>query len=120
MEVIEYFTSIMVMSGVEDGTLFKFASDDGDGALDGAQWTLTIGRRDDNDIPLTNDTFISRYHARLHLHEYQWWLEDLESTNGSYIENEAAQDVRVSDPVIVKPGQLFRIGRTWLAIKLAD
>lgn len=110
--------SIMIMSGVDDGALLYFQSES-DGEAVKEHWTLTIGRRDDNDITLKNDTFVSRQHARLHWKDGRWWLEDDESTNGSFVENpvDVFADMRVRGIVPVDIGQLFRIGRTWLRIQ---
>ncbi len=107
---------MMVMSGVEDGLLITFSTTNGDGVLDEDEWVITLGRRDDNDICLRNDTFASRYHARLHLREDGWHLEDCNSKNGTFIEDDD-EDARVSGTLEVVPGQLFRVGRTWMRIQ---
>jgi pSer/pThr/pTyr-binding forkhead associated (FHA) protein len=111
----------MIMSGVDDGALLQFQSD-ADGEKTGGHWSLTIGRRDDNDITLKNDTFVSRQHARLHWQDERWWLEDSNSTNGTFTENDVDvfADLRVRGIVPVEPGQLFRIGRTWLRLQSAE
>ncbi len=112
---------IMIMSGVEDGTPLTF-SQDRDGLPSKNVWMLTIGRREDNDLCLRNDTFISRQHANLVWREKYWWLEDLNSTNGTFVENERDifVDEKVSDRVRIIQGQLFRIGRTWLRLQSAE
>lgn len=107
---------IMVMSGVEDGLVMTFSTTNGDGALEGDEWVLALGRRDDNDLCLRNDTFASRYHARLHRRGVGWMLEDLNSKNGTFIE-EHDEDARVSGALELASGQLFRVGRTWLRIQ---
>jgi pSer/pThr/pTyr-binding forkhead associated (FHA) protein len=108
---------IMVMSGVDDGKLLSFSSYGGDGAADGANWLLRIGRRDGNDLILRNDTFASRDHATLRLDDAgHWWLVDQNSRNGTFIE-EGAHEARVSGAIPVTPGQLFRVGHTWLRIQ---
>ena len=106
---------IMIMSGVEDGRVLRLDSEASDGRFQSDQWTLTIGRREDCDICLRNDSFISREHARLHLRNNRWWLEDGNSKNGTLIE-QVDEDVRVEGTTPVEIGQLFRIGRTWLRI----
>ncbi len=45
---------------------------------------LRIGRKADNDIVLADPT-ISRYHAELSFENGQYWLTDLESINGTYL-----------------------------------
>jgi pSer/pThr/pTyr-binding forkhead associated (FHA) protein len=110
---------IMVMSGVEDGSLLKYAVDNGEGMLIEDRWTIAVGRRDDNDLCLRNDTYVSRQHAKIHWKSDRWWLEDMDSTNGSFLENPANffEDTRVKGIVPLDVGQLFRIGRTWLRIQ---
>jgi pSer/pThr/pTyr-binding forkhead associated (FHA) protein len=45
-----------------------------------------------------------------------WWLVDQNSRNGTFIE-EGANEARVSGAIPVTPGQLFRVGHTWLRIQ---
>ncbi|MCC6615116.1 MAG: FHA domain-containing protein [Anaerolineae bacterium] len=108
--------TLMIMSGVEDGRTLSYAVDDGDGSRDGETWTLTIGRQETRDVVLQRDTFISREHAELILRDGQWWLEDCGSKNGAFVEN-GDEEKRVTEPIAIQPGQLFRIGRTWLRIQ---
>ena len=110
---------MMMMSGADDGSLLEYSSANGDGLVDGDKWTLHIGRRDDNDLCLRNDTFVSRKHAKIHWMDNRWWLEDCKSTNGTFIENTESffDDKRVKGIIPVVSGQLFRIGRTWLRIQ---
>jgi pSer/pThr/pTyr-binding forkhead associated (FHA) protein len=109
----------MIMSGVEDGLMLSFNSEHNDGYQENGEWILTIGRREDSDIPLRNDTYISRLHARLHWSANCWWLEDCESKNGTFVD-EGDDDTRVHGTVEVEPGQLFRIGRTWLRLQITE
>lgn len=110
---------IMVMSGVEDGALMKYNADNGDGKTLGSTWTISLGRRDDNDLCLRNDTYVSRQHAYLHWRDSRWWLEDCDSTNGTFLENadQPFDDQKVTGTIPIVTGQLFRVGRTWLRIQ---
>lgn len=110
--------TVMVMSGVDDGSLIVMRSD-AEGHTTDSQWTLTIGRKDNNDLCLRNDTFVSRQHATLMWRDNGWWLEDKDSTNGTFLENDKDffTDERVRGSVPIEPGQLFRVGRTWLRIQ---
>ena len=113
--------NVMVMSGVDDGTLLACHSDrDGSQTVD--KWTITIGRRDENDICLRNDTYVSRQHAKIHYKNASWWLEDCESTNGTFIENveDFFDDLPVKGIIQIEEAQLFRVGRTWLRIQPAE
>jgi pSer/pThr/pTyr-binding forkhead associated (FHA) protein len=104
----------MIMSGVEDGKTLDYDAD-GHGTWAAEAWTLTIGRHDERDIPLKKDTFISRDHARLCLRDGAWWLKDCDSRNGTFIEQDD-DETRVTSEIPLQPGQLFRIGRTWLRL----
>lgn len=46
--------------------------------------TINIGRKEDNSICL-NDQFVSSYHAKLYVRNNDFYLEDLDSTNGTYV-----------------------------------
>ncbi len=110
--------NVMIMSGVDDGSLLTYDSDNGDGELkdDGSKWLISIGRVEDKDICLRYDTFVSRQHAYLIWEQNQWWLQDCDSTNGSFIES-GDENARITGTIPVKPGDLFRIGRTSMCIE---
>jgi FOG: FHA domain len=55
--------------------------------------TVSIGRRDDNSIVLT-DSFVSGHHAKLFIRNNNFYVEDLGSTNGTFI-NSSRIDGRV-------------------------
>ena len=112
--------NLMMMSGVEDGQQRNFDSENGDGHSENGEWIISIGRRDDNDITLRSDTFISRIHAQIHWKDDRWWLEDCASKNGTFIEGVGDEDVRVTGTIPITPGQLFRIGRTWMRIQVDE
>ncbi len=109
--------TVMIMSGVDDGALLNFDTEDG--TRSGKAWTLGIGRREEQDICLRNDTFVSRDHAFLHWRNGRWWLEDCDSKNGTFVEDQD-EDARVVGTIPIGAGQLFRIGRTWLRIQPPD
>jgi len=48
--------------------------------------TTNLGKDLDNDIVL-QDNYVSRHHARLHWDGAGWWLEDLGSKNGTFVNN---------------------------------
>ncbi|MBC8504692.1 MAG: FHA domain-containing protein [Anaerolineales bacterium] len=55
---------------------------------------------------------VSTHHARLNFDRGQWWVEDLESTNGTLLNQE-----RVSIPTVVTPGDQLRCGETTITIE---
>ncbi|MEO6206120.1 MAG: FHA domain-containing protein [Mycobacteriales bacterium] len=87
-----------------------------EGALAGTTLTLgdtpvTLGRADDSTLVLTDDYASSR-HARLVPHDGTWHVEDLGSTNGTYLGAH-----KVLRPTPVPLGQQIRIGKTVLELR---
>jgi len=72
---------------------------------------VVIGRSSSANLVL-DDEFASSRHAQVVLHGDQWYLEDLGSTNGSFVGREA-----VTAPVMLKAGSSFRIGQTTLEVQ---
>jgi pSer/pThr/pTyr-binding forkhead associated (FHA) protein len=73
---------------------------------------VTIGRDPNCECPV-DDTAISALHARLHFHHNQWWLEDLQSTNGTLL-----NQLTLSVPTVVMSGDEFKCGGTTFLIAL--
>jgi pSer/pThr/pTyr-binding forkhead associated (FHA) protein len=66
----------------------------------------TIGRHDENSIAI-DDGFISGSHAELVFDQGVWWLQDLGSTNGTFVnDQEVRSRVRVSNGDIVQFGRV--------------
>ena len=68
---------------------------------------LTIGRGRQNDIALAHDDFVSARHARLEPRQDGVWVQDLGSTNGTYLNG-----ARLEGPRRVTPGDIVRVGET--------
>ncbi|MET7469107.1 FHA domain-containing protein [Micromonospora sp. NPDC005686] len=86
------------------------------GQLAGTRITLgeaqiTIGRAEDSTLVITDD-YASARHARLMPREGQWYVEDLGSTNGTYLDR-----AKVTGPTPVPLGVPIRIGRTSLELR---
>jgi pSer/pThr/pTyr-binding forkhead associated (FHA) protein len=73
---------------------------------------LTIGRDPSSDIALDEDV-VSLHHARVFFKNKQWWLEDLHSTNATYLNDE-----RVETPTILISGDEIRIGKIVLIVEI--
>jgi pSer/pThr/pTyr-binding forkhead associated (FHA) protein len=73
---------------------------------------VTIGRNPACECPVEDET-ISGRHARLSYHHNQWWLEDLNSTNGTMLNQD-----RVTLPTVVISGDEFSCGDTHVSISL--
>ena len=67
---------------------------------------LTIGRSRDNALVIRDD-YTSPHHAKLLLWDDGWVIQDLDSTNGTYLDDE-----RVTVPTPVPIGATVRIGTT--------
>jgi pSer/pThr/pTyr-binding forkhead associated (FHA) protein len=68
---------------------------------------VTIGRDSGNDIPLGDDDFASARHARVEPRRDGVWVEDVGSTNGTYVNG-----ARIERPRRLKPGDVIRVGET--------
>lgn len=72
---------------------------------------ISIGRARDADLVIQDD-YTSTRHARLLNWDGQWMIQDLDSTNGTYVNGE-----RVSQPTRIGPGTSVRIGTTTFELK---
>jgi pSer/pThr/pTyr-binding forkhead associated (FHA) protein len=72
--------------------------------------TMEVGRADSCAIHLS-DTYASQQHARLFGRDGSWFVEDLGSTNGTYV-----NDRRIESPSQVRSGDRIRIGTTVLEL----
>jgi pSer/pThr/pTyr-binding forkhead associated (FHA) protein len=72
---------------------------------------LLIGRGSDAAIRLDDD-YVSTRHARVAAHGDEWFVEDLGSTNGTYVGS-----VRITQPTTIGLGIQVRIGKTILELR---
>ncbi|MEO8611710.1 MAG: FHA domain-containing protein [Chloroflexota bacterium] len=114
--------SITYMSGPHDGKTLTFEQPEL-----GEERVLLIGRREGCDVHLNFDSQASRIHARLGCASIPvtasesvdnpfmlaFWLEDGNSRNGTFIEKEK---LPIKARVSLRPGSLFRVGRTWMRL----
>ena len=87
-----------------------------EGALAGTRIQLgsqpvLIGRADDSTLVLTDD-YSSTRHARLSPRGSEWYVEDLGSTNGTYLDR-----AKVTTAVRVPMGTPVRIGKTVIELR---
>ncbi len=71
----------------------------------------SIGRSQSCAITL-DDSFVSNEHAVLLHRAQQWWLEDMGSSNGTLL-----NDIQVTEPVVISPGDIITIGGTRLMVE---
>jgi len=75
---------------------------------------IILGRNPDCDVPLHDET-VSVQHARLSFHHNQWWVEDLNSTNGTKL-NQA----KLTLPTVLTTEDEIECGKTKVIIALDD
>jgi hypothetical protein len=73
--------------------------------LDAAQ--VTVGRGANNDLALTDDEFASARHARIEPRRDGVYVEDVGSTNGTFVNG-----IRLARERKLVPGDVVRIGET--------
>ena len=82
----------------------------------GATYTLSsvlaIGRLEDTDIVIADDSCISSHHARIEIRPEGSWVVDLGSTNGCFVNGQ-----RVADERSVRKGDRIQVGSTVLEMR---
>lgn len=93
-------TSLVVIEGRQAGLSIPLAG------------VVGLGRAADSALNIDDD-YASTRHAQITMDdEGQWWLEDLNSTNGTSVNT-----VRVTVPTRVQAGDTIRIGRTVMKLE---
>ena len=93
-------THVLVVDGANKGERAELA-----------QAPILIGRGSDAAIRLDDD-YVSTRHARIASSGDQWFVEDLGSTNGTYIGS-----ARITQPTTLTLGTQVRIGKTLLELR---
>lgn len=75
---------------------------------------IIVGRSSKSDYPIQNDT-VSARHARLSYHHNQWWVEDMNSMNGTFLNDE-----RVSVATVIVTGDELRLGGVSMLLNIED
>ena len=73
---------------------------------------VTVGRGGQNDLVLVGDDFASARHARIEVRGDGVWVQDLESTNGTYVNGS-----RVAGAQRLDTGDVLRVGETDLRVE---
>ncbi len=96
---IERLPCLQVLSGSSAGLLYRLAQ------------PLVIGRDPASDVPI-DDPGVSWRHARLTPDTEQVFLEDLDSTNGTYVGNDPVtrQHLADGDVIVLGPSALVKFG----------
>ena len=88
-----YLFQLVMQTGPNPGRVYELQKEE-----------MTIGRDVNNDVVI-NDAEVSRKHARLILHSGGYVLEDLGSTNGTFVSGE-----RLVGPHTLRPGEMITLG----------
>jgi len=91
---------LVITSGQKAGTEFPLGRDE-----------ITIGRSSDSAI-IIRDDYTSTHHARMMLWNGQWMLQDLDSTNGTFLDG-----ARVTVPVKIPLGATIKVGATTFELR---
>lgn len=73
---------------------------------------IILGRDPASDCHLEDKT-ISAQHARLSYHHSHWWVEDLNSTNGTFLNHQP-----VNEPLVLTSGDTLRFGQVEMSVLL--
>jgi len=73
---------------------------------------VTVGRGGQNDLVLAGDEFASARHARIEMRGDGAWVQDLDSTNGTYVNGS-----RVAGAQRLGAGDVLRVGETDLLVE---
>ena len=92
--------NLVVTAGAHEGTMIELGAT-----------PITIGRSAENTLVLDDD-YVSSRHARLYPHEGSWVVEDLGSTNGTYLDR-----TRLTTAMVLPVGSPVRIGKTVLELR---
>jgi pSer/pThr/pTyr-binding forkhead associated (FHA) protein len=92
--------SLRVISGSLIGTVLPLSSVD-----------ITIGREAGSTLNFTDD-FVSAHHARIFVSRNKWYIEDLNSTNGTYINAK-----KISKIIELNVGDKIKIGRSTIRVE---
>jgi len=74
---------------------------------------IFIGRDPLSQIRLQHDESVSNIHARLFRKEENWWVEDLQSTNGTFLNEDP-----IVTPTIIVTGDQITCGKTTIEITI--
>ncbi len=95
-------TQLVITSGPKQGSVIALSGE-----------TLTIGRSAESSLVI-RDEYTSTHHARLFIRGDVWHIQDLASTNGTFLDS-----VRVREAVPLAPGSSVSIGTTSFELRQA-
>ncbi|GAA2031833.1 antibiotic biosynthesis regulator FhaB [Agromyces tropicus] len=96
----ENASRLVITSGAKSGAEFPLGRDE-----------ITIGRSSDSAI-IIRDDYTSTHHARLMLWNGRWMIQDLDSTNGTFLNGS-----RVTVPTPIPLGATVKVGATTFELR---
>jgi pSer/pThr/pTyr-binding forkhead associated (FHA) protein len=72
---------------------------------------VTIGRAPGCSVPLSDDTFVSQLHARIYVRDGRPFVEDLGSTNGTFV-----NQTRLTGTMPLNRGDRLQVGQTVMEV----
>ncbi|MFC9917245.1 FHA domain-containing protein FhaB/FipA [Agromyces binzhouensis] len=96
----ENASRLVITSGSKSGAEFPLGRDE-----------ITIGRSSDSAI-IIRDDYTSTHHARLMLWNGRWMIQDLDSTNGTFLNGS-----RVTVPTPIPLGATVKVGATTFELR---
>lgn len=96
----ENASKLVITSGAKTGSEFPLGRDE-----------ITIGRSSDSAI-IIRDDYTSTHHARLMLWNGTWMVQDLDSTNGTFLNGS-----RVTVPTTIPLGAPVKVGATTFELR---
>ena len=105
---MEQALTLTFMSGSRDGEVVQLETI-------GSPAAISIGRTAPCELVLSDDPDISRRHARISWYGSAWMLEDVGSSNGTFI-GEFQSERKLTAPAAIKEGEIFRVGLTRLRL----
>lgn len=94
------FRKATVIEGAQKGRSFDLSDE------------LIVGRSEKCHLVLNDDTYVSQMHARLFSRDGSFMIEDLGSTNGTYLNRR-----RITSPTELQRGDRVKIGKTVLEMR---
>jgi pSer/pThr/pTyr-binding forkhead associated (FHA) protein len=73
---------------------------------------LTVGRAGGCGVALPEDSFVSQLHARVFRRDGELYVEDLGSTNGTYLNTK-----KIATAVALRKGDRLQIGKTTMEVQ---
>ncbi len=94
--------------------ILKILGDDGGQPHFFSSPELIIGRDPSCDLHIQDET-VSAHHSRLSYHHRQWWIEDMNSTNGTYLNQE-----KLTTPTVMITGDELRCGHVVFTVVVGE